>query len=202
MRQLMFSAIRERRVCSDRRLVAEQQAGDDDGEHAGGVELLRREEGDVRRGERQRGVQHRVVDVLADRARARRRRRDRRARRRRRRARSPNRRATRTTALNAAMAVFRATRAVASLTRLSPSRIDTMRRGMPTRRAIVVAATASGGATTAPRAKPAASVRPGHTHHATRPTTTVEKATRPTDSSGIGRRLALKSTSDVRIAAA
>ena len=37
-----------------------------------------------------------------------------------------------------------------------------MRRGMPTRRATVVAATASGGATTAPRAKPAASEMPGH----------------------------------------
>ncbi len=50
------------------------------------------------------------------------------------------------------METRRATIAVASLTRLSPSRIVTMRRGIPTRRAIVVAATASGGATTAPRA--------------------------------------------------
>ena len=57
----------------------------------------------------------------------------------------------------AATAVFSATSAVASLTRLSPSRIDTTRRGIPTRRAIAVAATASGGATTAPSAKAAAS---------------------------------------------
>ena len=42
--------------------------------------------------------------------------------------------------------------AVASLTKDSPSRIVTSRRGNPTRRAIDVAATASGGATTAPRA--------------------------------------------------
>ena len=58
-----------------------------------------------------------------------------------------------TDAVSAAIAVFSATSAVASLTRLSPSRIDTIRRGMPTRRATVVAATASGGATTAPSAK-------------------------------------------------
>ncbi len=42
-----------------------------------------------------------------------------------------------------------------------------MRRGIPTRRATVVAATASGGATMAPMAKPAASVMPGATHQAT-----------------------------------
>ena len=53
----------------------------------------------------------------------------------------------------AAMAARRQTSAVASLTRLSPSRMVTIRRGMPTRRAMAVAATASGGATTAPSAK-------------------------------------------------
>jgi hypothetical protein len=102
----------------------------------------------------------------------------------------------------AAIAVFRATSAVASLTRLSPSKIDTMRRGMPTRRAVVVAATASVGATTAPRAKAAASDTAGTAHHTATPTTSVVNATRPTDSSTIAWRLARKSTSDVRIAAA
>ena len=34
VRQLMFSAMRERADCSARRLVPEQQPGDDDGEHA------------------------------------------------------------------------------------------------------------------------------------------------------------------------
>ena len=102
----------------------------------------------------------------------------------------------------AAIAVFSATSALASLSRLSPSRIDTIRRGMPTLRATVVAATASGGATTAPSASAAASVTPGTTHHETSPTATVENATRPTDSNRIGRRLARKSISDVRIAAA
>ena len=46
--------------------------------------------------------------------------------------------------------------AVASLSSDSPSRIVTSCRGMPTRRAMVVAATASGGATTAPKAKASA----------------------------------------------
>ncbi len=52
----------------------------------------------------------------------------------------------------AATATRSSTSAVASLSRLSPSRMVTTRRGMPTRRAIEVAATASGGATTAPSA--------------------------------------------------
>ena len=47
-------------------------------------------------------------------------------------------------------------RADASLMRLSPSRIVTMRRGTPRRRKIAVAATASGGATIAPRVTAAA----------------------------------------------
>ena len=54
-----------------------------------------------------------------------------------------------------AMAVRSATSAVASLSRDSPSRIVTIRRGMPMRRAIAVADTASGGATTAPSANAA-----------------------------------------------
>ena len=63
-----------------------------------------------------------------------------------------------------------ATSAVASLSRLSPSRMETMRRGIPTFRAIVVAATASGGDTTAPSASAAAMLMSGITHQATRPT--------------------------------
>ena len=61
----------------------------------------------------------------------------------------------------APIAVRRATRAVASLRRDSPSRIVTMRRGRPIRRPIAVAATASGGATTAPMAKQGAHPRSG-----------------------------------------
>ena len=53
----------------------------------------------------------------------------------------------------AASAVLSATRAVASLNSDSPSRIVTIRRGSPIRRPIDVAATASGGATTAPMAQ-------------------------------------------------
>jgi hypothetical protein len=91
--------------------------------------------------------------------------------------------------------------AVASLTRLSPSRIVTIRRGRPTRRAIVVAATASGGATTAPRANATA-----HSTSITACTITavpaVVNSTRPTLSSAIGLLFVVKSTSDVRIAEA
>ena len=102
----------------------------------------------------------------------------------------------------AAMAVRSATRAVASLSRLSPSRIATIRRGMPTLRAIVVAATASGGETTAPSAKAAASETPGITAQATRPTSTVVNTTAPTARMPIACRLARTSTSEVRSAAA
>ena len=55
----------------------------------------------------------------------------------------------------AAIAVRSATSAVASLSSDSPSRIVTIRRGSPIRRPIAVAATASGGATTAPIANAA-----------------------------------------------
>ena len=60
-----------------------------------------------------------------------------------------------TTSGSAAIAVRRQTSAVASFSRLSPSRIVTTRRGRPTCWAIAVAATASGGATTAPSANAA-----------------------------------------------
>ena len=73
---------------------------------------------------------------------------------------------------SATMAVRSATRAVASLTSDSPSRIVTTRRGRPIRRAMAVAATASGGATTAPRANAAGERHrqqpPGHQAHAER----------------------------------
>ena len=59
---------------------------------------------------------------------------------------------------------------------------------MPTRRAIAVAATASGGATTAPSATPAASPRPGTTAAATAPAASAETSVSPTESMRIGRR--------------
>ena len=102
----------------------------------------------------------------------------------------------------AAIVALRATSAVASFTRLSPSRMVVMRRGRPTRRPTAVVATASGGATTAPSANAAARVSDGSAHHATRPTATVVTATRPTASSASASRTAAKSISEVRIAAA
>ena len=64
---------------------------------------------------------------------------------------------TLTAADNATIAVRSATSAVASFSSDSPSRTVTIRRGSPICRAIAVAATASGGATTAPNANAAAS---------------------------------------------
>ena len=149
------------RRLQQRRLVPEQQPGHDDREHAAGMDRLGGEVGEEGRDERQRRVQYRVLDVAThDRehvatasptrsppptASAK----------------SPRTCHTPTVAVMAMIAVRSVTRAVASLTRLSPSRIETIRRGMPTRRAIVVAATASGGATIAPRASAAASCSPG-----------------------------------------
>ena len=72
-----------------------------------------------------------------------------------------------------------------------------MRRGSPIRRPIAVAATASGGATTAPMAKAIGQEMSGISACTTTPTPRVVKATRPTQSSRIERRLALKSTSEV-----
>ncbi len=109
---------------------------------------------------------------------------------------------TATDADRAAIAVRSSTSDVASLTRLSPSRMVTTRRGRPTRRATAVVATASGGATMAPSANAAAKDSPGTTQRATTATTSAVKATRPTESSAIGRRLRRMSISEVRIAAA
>ena len=107
-----------------------------------------------------------------------------------------------TVPMPAAMDTLRATIAVASLTRLSPSRIVTMRRGSPTLRAIVVAATASGGATTAPSANAAAQPISGRTAWTSTATPAVVKSTSPTLSRAIGRLFVRKSTNDVRMAAA
>ncbi len=101
-----------------------------------------------------------------------------------------------------ASAVRSETSAVASLNSDSPSRIVTTRRGSPIRRPIAVAATASGGATTAPSASATAQEIPGRIACTTAPTPTVVKTTSPIESSRIGRRLALKSTSEVCWAAA
>ena len=90
------------------------------------------------------------------------------------------------------------TRAVASFTRLSPSRIVTMRRGTPSRRTIEVAATASGGETIAPKANAAAHGRSGTRYLSTAATITVVKITSPTERSRIGRRFALKSRIEVK----
>ena len=78
--------------------------------------------------------------------------------------------------------------AVASLSRLSPSRIAMTRRCSPSRRPTDAAATASGGATMAPRMSALTSGSPGSSHDATRPTTTAVNSTSPTASSPIGRR--------------
>ena len=69
----------------------------------------------------------------------------------------------------AAEATRNSTSAVASLSRLSPSRMVTIRRFRPIRRATAVAAIASGGATTAPSAKQAASGTCGSSAFTTKP---------------------------------
>ena len=100
----------------------------------------------------------------------------------------------------AAIAVRRVTSAVASLKSDSPSRMVTTRRGRPMLRAIAVAATASGGATTAPSAKAIGQEMPGTIRWTTQPAPAVVTSTAPTDSVRITRRWALKSTSDEPIA--
>src|SRR5580765_6672098 len=102
-----------------------------------------------------------------------------------------------TVATVAASAVRRATSAVASLSSDSPSSTVTSGRGNPIRRPIAVAATASGGATTAPIANAAHHGSDGRTRCTSRPVPSVVNATSPIDSSRIGRRKALKSTSDM-----
>ena len=107
-----------------------------------------------------------------------------------------------TTLTMAAIEAFKATRAVASLRRLSPSRIVTTLRGSPSRPAIAVTAIASVGAITAASANAAASVIDGTSTKAANPTVTTVKATSPTESSRMLSRRARTSMTDVRMAAA
>ena len=67
--------------------------------------------------------------------------------------------------------------AVASLSRDSPWRMVVTRDGSPTLRATAVAATASGGATTAPKTSAAVRDRPGTSSYRAQPTTKVAKST-------------------------
>ena len=76
-----------------------------------------------------------------------------------------------------------------------------MRRGRPTRLAIAVAATGSGGDTTAPRAKHAARGISGTMACSTSPTASTVTSTSPMASSRIGRRLARKPGTDIWLAA-
>ena len=101
----------------------------------------------------------------------------------------------------AAIATRRQVIAVASLTSDSPSRIVTRRRGSPTRRAIVVAAMASGGATTAPKANATGKLT-GKISQVIRPTPKAVTTTSSTESCAMDRRLARKSITEVRMAAA
>ncbi len=101
----------------------------------------------------------------------------------------------------AARAVRNVTRAVASLSRDSPSRMVVTRRGRPMLRATEVAATASGGATMAPSAMATANGI-GSSSQATTATPTAVNSTRPTESPRMAARLARMSSSDVDSAAA
>ena len=102
----------------------------------------------------------------------------------------------------AAVDVRNATSAVASLSRLSPSRIETMRRGMPD-----PARDGRGRHRVGRRHDRAERQRrrerdAGHDPQATRPTNSVVKTTAPTARMPMAWRLARTSTRDVRIAAA
>ena len=74
----------------------------------------------------------------------------------------------------------------------------TMRRGIFRRRVISVAATASGGETTAPSTNATDQVMPGTTACATSATPDMLAMTRPTASKPIARRLAAKSRHEVK----
>ena len=143
--------------------MAEEQAGDHDRDHPGGVDPLRSDVRSERRDEAQPAVQLGVGDVLADEAHDHE-------------GDQPDEHTPAGgddevlghalpadgTAI-AAIDVRRATSAVASLSSDSPSRMVTIRRGRPMRRPMAVAATASGGATTAPIAKHTAHLGPANT---------------------------------------
>ena len=68
-----------------------------------------------------------------------------------------------------------------------------IRDGRPTRRATAVAATASGGATTAPKTSAAVSGISGTITYRAQPTTKVANSTYPTDSIATGRSCARRS---------
>ncbi len=102
----------------------------------------------------------------------------------------------------AAIATWYRTMAVTSLNRPSPSRIDTSRRGSPSFPATAVAATGSGGATSAPRAIAAAGGRPGTIAWATTATHSVVTNTSATASRRIGLAFAANCRQDVRRTAA
>ena len=74
------------------------------------------------------------------------------------------------------------TSAVPSLTRLSPSTIETVRRGTPSRRMIAVAAIGSVGETTAPRTKAAVHDMSSTRACATTATATIVVSTSPIES--------------------
>ncbi|GAA0644771.1 hypothetical protein GCM10009535_22740 [Streptomyces thermocarboxydovorans] len=77
----------------------------------------------------------------------------------------------------AATATRNAVIAVASFSRDSPWRIVVTFDGSPTLRATAVAATASGGATTAPNTSAAVSGSPGTSRYRTQPTARVANST-------------------------
>src|SRR5215211_3241224 len=91
--------------------------------------------------------------------------------------------------------------AVASFRRLSPSRIVRMRCGGRNGRSTAVAATASGGATTAPSAIAADHGIAGTSVWTTIATAAVVKPTANTTSAVTGPQLSLRSLSDVSYAA-
>ena len=97
----------------------------------------------------------------------------------------------------AAVANRRATSAVASLTRLSPSSTVATRPGTPSRPMIAVVATASGGETMAPRTNASGHPSPGTTQCAAAATAAVVASTRPTANSEMGRVLNAKSRHEV-----
>ena len=87
------------------------------------------------------------------------------------------------------------------MTSPSPSTIATIRRGMPNRWAIEVAASGSVGETTAPSTNADDHGRPLTAECATQATPAVVHSTRPVESRPIGRLLARRSRSDVKNAA-
>lgn len=175
--------------------MAQEEADHDDGEDSGGADLLGRRVGDEGDEEGERVLQERVAEAPAqpvdrdhedqadtDAAEGRERE-------------LPQAHAAQLmpSPTAAARATLYAVMAVASFTRDSPWRMVVIRFGRPSLRAMAVAATASGGATTAPSTRAAVSGRSGTRTYASQPTATVAKRTYPTESSATGRMLARRS---------